>query len=129
MPFQVIVQVYNMIVSGTIIDEGVSMSTLSSTTWQALGLPPLVPITQNMLAFNRETNQPLDILPKLPIALGGKIVYIDMMVVQGPLDFNLLLGCDYVYVMEALISSLFRVMCFPYDRRVVIIDQLTLIGS
>lgn len=60
-----------------------------------------------MLAFNRGANQSLGILPKLPITLGGKIVYIDMMVVQGPLDFNLLLGRDYVIVMGALISSLF----------------------
>jgi hypothetical protein len=88
-PFQITVQAYNMVVPSTIIDEGASVSILSSTTWQALGSPQLVPITQNLLAFNRGTSQPLGILPKLPITLGGKIVYIDVMVVQGPLDFNL----------------------------------------
>ena len=36
-PFQIIVQVCKMIVSGTIIDEGASVSILSSTTWQAFG--------------------------------------------------------------------------------------------
>jgi len=80
-----------------------------------------------LLAFNRGTSQLLGILPKLPITLGGEIVYIDMMVVQDPLDFNLLLGRDYVYVMVALVSSLFRVM-FPHEGRIVIIDQLKLIG-
>ena len=50
------------------------------------------------------------------------------MVVQGPLDFNLLLGCDYVYVMRALISSLFHVVCFPHEGRIVTIDQLSFIG-
>ena len=64
----------------------------------------------------------------MPITSGGKIVYIDVMVVQGPLDFNLLLGRDYVYVMGALVSSLFHVTCFPHERRIVIIDQLTFIG-
>ena len=44
-PFQIIVQVCNMIVFGTIIDEGASVSILSSTAWHALGLPPLVPVT------------------------------------------------------------------------------------
>ena len=44
-PFQIIVQVYNMIVSGTIIDEGASVSILSSTTWKALSSLPLVPVT------------------------------------------------------------------------------------
>ena len=84
--------------------------------------------TQNLLAFNRGTSQPLGILPKLPIILGGKIVYIDVMVVQGPLDFNLLLGRDYVYVMRALVSSLFRVMCFLHEGRIVTIDQFSFVG-
>ena len=62
-PFHITVHVCNMIVPGTIIDEGASVSILSSTTWQALGSPPLVPITQNLLAFNRGSSQPLGILP------------------------------------------------------------------
>lgn len=77
---------------------------MSSTTCQALGSPQLVHVTQNLLAFNRGTSQPLGFLPKFPITLGGKTVYIDVMVVQGPLDFNLLLGRNYVYVMGALVS-------------------------
>lgn len=51
-----------MVVRGTILDEGVSISIMSSTTWKTLGSPQLVPITQNMLAFNGETSQPLGIL-------------------------------------------------------------------
>lgn len=68
------------------------------------------------------------ILPKLPITLGGKTIYIDVMVVQGPSDFNLLLGGDYLYVMGALVSSLFQVMCFPHQGSIVIIDRITFIG-
>ena len=45
------------------------------------------------------------------------------MVVQGPLDLNLLLGCDYVYAMKAVASTLFRVMHFPHDGKIVTIDQ------
>ena len=49
-----------------------------------------------------------------------------MMVVQGPLDYILLLGRDYIYSMGAIVSSLFRVMCFPHEGRVVqLIDQLS----
>ena len=44
-PFQIIVQVYNMIASGTIIDEGAYLSILSSTAWQAPDSPPLVSVT------------------------------------------------------------------------------------
>ncbi len=50
-PFQIIVQVYNMIVSGTIIDEGASLSILSSTSWQVLGSPPLVPCYPESIGF------------------------------------------------------------------------------
>jgi len=117
-----------MVVPRTILDEGTSISMMSSTTWQAFGSPQLVPVTQNLLAFNRGTSQSLGVLPKFSITLEGKTIYIDVMVVQGPLDFNLLLGHDYVYVMGALISSLFCVVCFLHEKRIVIIDQSSFIG-
>ena len=96
-----------MIVSSTVIDEGASVGILPSTAWQAIGSLPLVLVTQNLLAFNRGTSQPLGILPQLPITLGGKIIYLNVMVVPGPLDYNLILGCDYFYDMGAIISTLF----------------------
>ena len=49
------------------------------------------------------------------------------MVVQGPLDFNLFLGRDYVYVMKNVVSTLFRVMCFPHDGNIVTIYQLSFV--
>ena len=101
------------------------MSILSSTASKALGLPPLVRITQNLLGFNRGTSRPLEILPQLPITLGGKTVYLNVMVVLGPLDYNLLLGHNYVYGIEAIVSTLFRVICFPHEGKTVIVDQLS----
>ncbi|WP_208081129.1 hypothetical protein, partial [Bacteroides uniformis] len=71
----------------TQVDEGVSVSILSSTSWKALGSPQLVPITQNLIAFYRTISEPLGILPKFPITLEGKTIYIDILVVQVPLDF------------------------------------------
>lgn len=38
-PFQITIQAYNMVVHGTILDEGVSVSIMPSTTWEALGYP------------------------------------------------------------------------------------------
>lgn len=84
-----------------------------------------MPVTQNLLAFDGGTSQPLGILLKFPVTLGGKTVYIDVMVVQGAFDFSFLLGRDYIYAMGALVSSLFRVVCFPHDGRMVTIDQLS----
>jgi hypothetical protein len=114
-PFQITVQVCGRDVTKTLIDEGSSVSILSSITWQTLGCPSLVPVTQNLLAFNRRTSQPLGTLPQFPITLGGKNVFIDVMVVQDSLDFSLLLGRDYVYAMKAIVSTLFCVISFPHD--------------
>jgi hypothetical protein len=61
--------------------------------------------------------------------LGGKTIFIDVTVVQDPLDFTLLIGKDYGYVMKALVFTLFRVISFPHDGRIVTIDQLSFIGS
>ena len=129
MPFNIIVQAYNMAISNTIIDEGTYVSILSSTTWKASSSPQLVHVTYNLFAFNIGTIQPLGILPKLPITLGGNIVNIDIMVVQSPLDFKLILGHDYTYVMGALVSCLFHVICFPHEGRIVTIDQLSFFWS
>jgi hypothetical protein len=127
-PFQITVQVCGRDVPQTLIDEGASISILSSLAWQALGCPQLALVTQNLLAFNRRTSQPLGTLPQFPVTLGGKTVFIDVMVVQDPLDFSLLLGRDYVYAMKAIVSTLFHVIYFPHDGRIVTIDQLSFIG-
>jgi len=126
-PFWVTVHNYNTSIPGTLLDEGASVSLMPATTWQALGSPQLVPAAPNLTAFDRGTSQPLGILPKFPITLGGKTVYIDVSVTQGPLNFSLLLGRDYVYAMGALVSSLFRVACFPHDGRIMTIDQLAFV--
>jgi hypothetical protein len=126
-PFQITVQVCGQDVTKTLIDEGSSVSILSSIAWKSLGCPPLALVMQNLLAFNRRNNQPLGTLPQFPVTLGGKTVFIDVMVVQDPVDFSLLLGRDYVYDMKAIVSTLFRVISFPHDGRVVTVDQLSFI--
>ena len=87
-----------------------------------MGSPQLVPVTHNLSAFNITISETLGILPKFSITLEGKTVCIDLMVVRGPLDFNLLLGRDYVYVMKAVISTLFRMMSFPHNGNIVTVD-------
>jgi hypothetical protein len=92
-----------------------------------LGCPQLALVTQNLLAFNRRTSQPLVTLPQFPVTLGGKTVFINVMVVRDPLDFALLLGRDYVYSMKSVVSTLFHVISFPHDGRIVTINQLSFI--
>lgn len=118
---------YGKNVRHTNVDEGASISILSPTTWQALGSPQLVLVTQNLLNFNRTISEPLGILPKLPITMEGKIVCIDLMVFQGQLDFDFILLKDYVYVMKVVISNLVHMMSFPHNGNIVTVDQLSYI--
>ena len=39
----------------------------------------------------------------------------------------MLLGRDYVYAMKAVVSTLFRVMHFPHDGKIVTIHQLSFV--
>ena len=129
-PFRIIVQIYRMVMADTIVDEGASVSILSSTAWKALGSPTLLPEMRNLSGFDKGTSRPLGILPNVPITLKGKTVHLNVMVVHGPLDYNLLLGRDYIYCMGAIVSTLFRVMCFPHEGRMVkLVDQLSFPGS
>jgi hypothetical protein len=77
-----------------------------------------------LLAFDRRPSEYFGILLQLPISLGGKTFLVDVIVVQGQLDFNMLLECDYVYAMNDVVSTLFRVMHFPHNESIVIVDQL-----
>ena len=47
------------------------------------------------------------------------------MVVQVPLDFNFLIGRDYVYAMKVVALTLFRVMPFPHNGNIVMVYQLS----
>lgn len=80
MPFQIRVYSYNIFIASIVIDEGMSVGIFSSTAWQGLGSKQLVPITHNLLTFNKGTIEPLWILPYFPVTLGGNNVYINAMV-------------------------------------------------
>ena len=87
-----------------------------------MGSPSLMLTDSQLLAFDRRTCVALGILPQTPVTLGGKTVLVDFMVIEDPLDFNMLLGCDYVYAMKLVVSTLFRVMYFPPNESIATID-------
>lgn len=45
--------------------------------------------------------------------------------VDAQLDYNILLGRSFMYSIKYVTPSLFQVMMFPYNGKVVTIDQLT----
>jgi hypothetical protein len=52
-------------------------------------------------------------------------VCIEVEVVDGPLDYNLLLGCSWTYSMQAMVATVFRVLLVSHKGRIVTIDQLS----
>ena len=65
----------------------------------------------------------MGILAQIPITLGGNTVLVDFMVIEDPLDSKMLLGRDYVYAMQAVVSTFFRVMYFNHEKEIVTIDS------
>ena len=90
-PFQIRVQLKHRNIFCCIVDDG---------AWRGLGSPNLVAIVNKSMDFDRRHIEPLDFIPQFYVTLGGNNVLIDFMVVEVPLDFNILLGHDYVYAMN-----------------------------
>jgi hypothetical protein len=61
--------------------------------------------------------------------LEGKTVPVEVEVFDTPLDYNLLLGRSWINSMRAVVSTLFRVVRFPHQGKVVTVDQLAFFNS
>ena len=119
------VECLNMIIKRTIFYEGAATSVMYLSFWKGLGSPKLSKSATMLTTFDGRSFRPHDILPSLKVHLGGKTVAIEVEVVDAPLDYNLLLGRNWMYSMQAIASSLFRVVCFPHNGKIVTIDQTT----
>ena len=75
--------------------------------WKGLGSPDLSKSATMLTSFDGRSFQPHIILPSLKVQLGGKTVAIEVEVVDAPLDYNILLGQNWMYSMQAVASSLF----------------------
>ena len=64
-------------------------------------------IQQVLKAFDRHSFPPHGLIMACPIELGGKIVHVDVEVVDAPIDYNLLLGHSWIHAMTAIVSSVF----------------------
>ena len=89
-----------------------------------MGSPSLVLTANQLLEFDRGTCVALGILTQTPVTLGGKTILVDFMVIEDRLDFNMLLGRDYVYAMQAMVSTFFHVMYFNHGKEIATINQL-----
>ena len=108
-----------MTVKHTVIDEGVTTSMMSLSCWKGLGSPELSKSGTMLTPFDGRYFRLHKILPSLKVRLGGKTIAIEVEVVDAPLDYNILLGRNWMYSMQAIASSLFRVICFPFNGKIV----------
>jgi hypothetical protein len=122
--FQIQVVVSDKNICGTVINKGASTCVMSLACWKAIGSPPLNESQNTLKAFNGSSFKPYGVLPSLPITLEGKTVQVEVEVFNAPLDYNLLLGRSWIDSMCVIVSTLFRVVCFPHQGKVVTIDQL-----
>ena len=66
--------------------------------WKGLGSPELSKSATMLTSFDGRSIRLQRILPSLKVRLGGKTVAIDVEVVDVPLDYNLLLGRNWIYM-------------------------------
>lgn len=60
----------------------------------------------------------------MPIELGGKTIFVEVEVVDAPIDYNLILGNTCLYEMKKVESSVFFFMSFPHQGKIVNINYL-----
>ena len=113
----------------TIIDEGESTCIMSMSFWKTLGSPPLSRSPTTLKDFDGITYTPCGILSNLQIELGRKIVTIEFQVVDGSLDYNILLGRPWRYAMVVVVSTYLHTISFPHKGGITIIDQLAFFAS
>jgi hypothetical protein len=124
--FQIHVGYSKYTIKRIVVDEGAATCVMSLVCWKALGSLTLSQSPTMLTAFDGRSFHPHGILPAFPVQLGGKMVEVDVEVVDVPLDYNLLLGCNWTYAMTAIVSSVFLYSLFSSrwedrdDRSVVL---------
>jgi hypothetical protein len=127
--FQIQVVVSDKSICRTVIDQGASTCVMSFSCWKAIGSPLLNESQNTLRAFNGSGFKPYGVLPSLPVTLEGKTVQVEVKVFDTPLDYNLLLGRSWVDSMRAVVSTLFCVVQFPHQGKVVTVDQLAFFNA
>ena len=99
------------------IDEGTAASVMSLSCWNGLGSLAFSKSGTMLTTFYGRSFWPHYILPSLEVQLGGNIIAIKVEVVDASLNYNLLLGRNWIYNMQAVASSLFGLFFFLWMGR------------
>ena len=97
---------------------------MSMSCWKAIGSPSAVPSPIVLTAFDGHSHKLHGIIPTFSICVGRKVVNIEVEFIDANLDYNLPLGRNWVYEMDAVVLTRFRVIFFPHEGKIVKVDQL-----
>lgn len=124
MDFQIKSTYRNINIFGTVIDEGASTCVMPISCWKAIGSPSDVPSPTLLTPFDEHSHRSHEIILAFPIYVGGKVVNIEVEIIDGNLYYNLLFSKNWIYKMDAIVSSLFYILCFPHEGRIIRVDYL-----
>lgn len=113
----------------TVVDEGASTYIMFVSFWEAIGSLPLNWFPNTLEAFDGRGSCPYSILTNFPITLEGKTINLEVEVIDANLNYNLLLGRSWTLAMFCVVYTLFYVLCFPHEGKIVIVDQLAFLSS
>jgi hypothetical protein len=122
--FQIQILVGGKNIHRTVLDEGASTCVMSLSCWRSIGSPKLNQSPTTLKAFDGCGFQPHRLLQSFVVTLKGKTISVDIEVVDVPLDYNLLLGHSWFYAMTVIASSVFHILQFPHQGKIVTVDQL-----
>jgi len=92
---------------------------MSTACWKAIGSPAVNQSSNTLEAFDAHDSRPFGVFTNLAITLEGKTVQVEVEIVDANLNYNLLLGQSWTRAMHAVASSLFCVIHFPHQGRIV----------
>ena len=108
--FQLTTNITGKNIHRTVLDKGASTLVMSLSCWRAIGSPKINRSPTTLKAFDGRGFQPYALLTAIHIKLGGKSVSIHVEVVDAPLDYNLLLGRNWFYAMQAVAMTVFQIV-------------------
>jgi len=97
---------------------------MSISCWKDIRAPQAIPSPTLLTTFDGHSHRPHGIIPTFLVCVGGKVVNIKVEIVDANMDYNLLLGRNWIYEMDAIVSSLFHILYFPHEGRIVMVDQM-----
>jgi hypothetical protein len=90
--FQIHVGYSKYTIKHVVVDEGTTTCVMSLICWKDLGSLTLSKSSNMLTTFDGHSFRPRSILPAFSVQLGGKMVEVEVEVVDAPLYYNLLLG-------------------------------------